>query len=555
MEIGGIKIGFPKIGSKKETTKPLANLNEPIKDSFIHHNDRETEEATSEFDSIKKANGEGYDFVNKCIFKQLYKAGLIDVDTVKTFKDTNFDLYNMSSIYQMKEDRQDKNFYDKVFKAMDKVPNGNTATGFDQNKFEPKKEFTLKFEPSHMNKLDEVVNEKIRPLGKSYKFDADTVDVIEETDSKISAGLPPVLKTRTFDYRNHTDVQREDTIGKYGATLKKQVITTNDKDGNMVKKETMTPSQVKGMYDVEAEYADGRKEQIAKTTYDKKSGITSVKKDMKSSDGTRTQFLYEDDQKGNRIVDYKVTDKNGKILMGNSQSFEVIDDNHFVSSKNGYEYDIKTDDTKLTVKNLHTNAETEIDFKKKLKGNKTELISLLKKVPGEELFETVDCIKKMNGKDKDKLLDSYYNTLSKNINIGDDLMVFLHELGHAKDAEHLKKMDILKGKDSRMYTANEDIRKAYLEERENFNKTHSDTERDHINYFTQAKGHYGGEWGGLSEVVAETNALTNTYTDSKVECLGPRMHYLQQHFPKTISAIRDAMNWKDDLTAIEYYGT
>ena len=57
------------------------------------------------------------------------------------------------------------------------------------------------------------------------------------------------------------------------------------------------------------------------------------------------------------------------------------------------------------------------------------------------------------------------------------------------------------------------------------------------------------------EVVAETNAVTNTFTDGKVSCLGPRAQYLQQHFPETIAKIRDAMNWKDDIAAIEYYGT
>lgn len=554
MEIGGVKIGLPKIGAKANANKPLANLKEPIKDTFIRHDDDEVRNATSEFESIKKADGSQYDFVNKCVFQKLYKDDLIDVDTVKAFKDTNFDLYNMSSIYQMKKDRKDDKFFDKVFKAMDKVPNGKEATGFKQNQFEPNKEFTLKFEKTS-NKLDEIINSNYRTLGKSYKFDADSLNVIEETDSKIEAGLPPHLKTRTFDYKNHTEVNRIDEISAKGLSMKKQSVKTLDKDGNMVKEEVMTPSQVKGMFDIEVNYANGKKEQIAKATYDKKNGITSIKKDMKSADGTRTQFLLEKDIKGNSLIDYKITDKNGKILMGNSQTFEVLDNNHFISSKNGYKYDIQTDDKKLTVKNLHTDKEASIDFKKKFKGNKDELLKLLKTVPGDELFETVDNIKKLNGKDKDKLLESHYNMLTKNINIGDNLMVFLHELGHSKDYATAKKKDFLTGENNRLYSGNKDIQKTFLEERKNFNATHSEIEREHVDYFTQAKGHYNGEWGGLAEVVAETNALTNTYTNRDVEILGTRTQYLQQHFPKTIAAIRDAMNWKDDLTAIEYYGT
>lgn len=337
--------------------------------------------------------------------------------------------------------------------------------------------------------------------------------------------------------------------------MQKQVVTTNDKDGNMIKKEIITPSEIKGTFDVEVVHANGKKEQISKASIDKKTGIKTIKRDMKSGDGTRTQFLYEDDPQGNRIVDYKITDKNGKILMGCSQSFEVVDDNHYISSQNGYKYDISVSDDKFTVKDLHHETQAEIKFNKKFKGNKNEIIKVLKQVPGEELFEVVDSVNKLKGKDKSSVLDSAYSPLSRNINVGNDLMVFLHELGHAKDFQVKNGKKYLKDTAKAMFSDNKDIQKTFVEERKQFNETHSDAERQHIDYFTQAKGHYGGKWGGLAEVVAETNALTNTYTDEPVEALGTRLQYLQQHFPKTIAAIKDAMNWKDDLTAIEYYGT
>lgn len=564
MEIGNIKINLPKVfSSDKKNGKPLANLNEPIKDSFVHHDDSEVNSAASDFEGIKREDGSGFDFVDKCVFKQLYKDGAIDVDVVKTFKDTKLNLYAMSDIYKMKKGRNDNKFYDKVFEAMDKIPNGRNATDFSQSSFEPNKEFSLNFPQEKMTRTEELINSKIQTIGKSYKFDADSLKVLSETDAKTNSrvakfGVESELSVKTIDYKNNSVVDRLDRIDDKGfLELKKQVITTKDKDGNVVKTEKMLPSKdVKGMYDVEVEYADGKKEQVAKSTFDKKTGITSIKKDMKSADGTHTEFLYEDDKQGNRIIDYKITDKNGKILMQNSQSFEVIDDNHFVSSKNGYKYDITTDDKKITVKNLHTNEESSLDFKKSFKGNKEEITKLLKKVPGDELIEVIESVKKIKGNEKSKTLDSYYDVLSKNINTGDNLMVFLHELGHAKDMAFVKKRDvILTGKDSSIYTSNKEIQKAYLEERKAFNAEHSDTERNHVSYFTQAKGHYGGEWGGLRELVAETNALTNTYTDEAVEALGPRTQYLQQHFPKTIAAIRDAMNWKDDIAAINYYGT
>ena len=564
MEIGNININLPKIFSSDKTkNKSLVNLKEPIKDSYVHHNDTETDRAVSELGKIKKSDGSGFDIVEKYEFKELYKKGAIDIDVVKTFKDTKLNLYAMSDIYKMKKDRNDSKFYDKVFEAMDKIPNGRNATDFTQSWYEPTKEFSLNFSPEKMTRTETLINSKVQALGKSYKFDANSLEVLSETNAKTNLGLSksgiePELTVNTIDYKHNSTIQKKQKIDDKGfLELKKQVVTTKDKNDNVVKIETMLPSKdVKGMYDVEVEYADGKKEQIAKSTFDKKTGITTIKKDMKSADGTHTEYLYEDDKQGNRIVDYKITDKDGKILMRNSQSFEVIDDNHFVSSKNGYKYDITLDDKKISVKNMHTNEESSLEFKKRAKGNKDELTKLLKKVPGDELIEVIDSVKNLKINDKSKTLDSYYDVLSKSINTGDDLMVFLHELGHAKDMAFVKKRDvILSEKDSSIYTSNKDIQKVYLEERKAFNENHTDTEREHVVYFTQAKGHYGGKWGGLKELIAETNALTNTYTDEAVEALGPRTQYLQQHFPKTIAAIRDAMNWKDDIAAINYYGT
>lgn len=560
MEIGGIKINLPKIGGiKTQKNEKYADLNEPIQDTYQKRSDDEVQSAVSEFTSLKNSKGEPqYDFTQICVFRNLYKQGLIDVDVVKHFKDCgNFDLYNMAPIYQMRNERADgPEFYDKVFKAMDSIPSGQKANRFIQNKFEPLKEFTIGFEEENLSKNKEVINAQT-PLGIFYKFDADSGKLLEETKSEVVDLIFNKVKTVSKDYKNNTEIEKYEKLDANKGFLitTKQVVTTKDKDGKMVKQEVITPSEIKGMYDVEVNYSDGRKEQLAKSTVDKKTGIKSIKKDMKSADGTRTQFLYEDDPKGNRIVDYKITDKNGKILMGRSQSFEVVDDNHFISSQNGYKYDITVDDKKISVKDLHHETQAEINFDKKFKGKRDEMIKLLKKVPGEELFEVVDSVNKLKGKDKDESLNSGYSPLNKNITVGDDLMVFLHELGHAKDFQVKNGIKYLKNNAKALYSDNKDIQKTFVEERENFNKTHSDAEREHVSYFTQAKGHYGGKWGGLGEVVAETNAITNTYSDEEVEALGTRMQYLQQHFPKTVAIIKDHMNWKDDITAIEYYGT
>ena len=70
-----------------------------------------------------------------------------------------------------------------------------------------------------------------------------------------------------------------------------------------------------------------------------------------------------------------------------------------------------------------------------------------------------------------------------------------------------------------------------------------DAQRNHIAYFIKQANHYDGKWGGLSEVIAETNALRDSYTTEM--SLAPRVQYLQQHYPRTIAYINGRLeNYK-----------
>lgn len=561
MKTPKITLSLPKINftSTKNINKPLANLSEPIKDtvSFTGKNKHiSVNDATEKVANMKsKYGGSRFNSEEVAEFKTAYKKGEIDLETINTFKDnTFFEMKDMKKVYALKETLEDDKFYDKVNNAIFEMKEEKAyPEGFDFNKFEPLNEFSLTYKRYPVTHAQRVVD-KYYPLGYNFKFDTKTGKMQEASFRKLNEeGNNLKLFSRSLDLRNKTLTTQHQKFDdkQSGFILTKQTIERKNDNDETISTEVMKPSKIKGMYDVDVKYPNEKVDHIAKSTIDPKTGIKTIQKDMKSANGTRTQFLYEDDPKGNRIIDYKITDKNGKILMGLSQTFEVIDDNHFISSKNGYKYDIKTTDKNLTVKNLHTDKEVSLDFKKKLDGNTNELKNLIKKVSGDELFEVVDCVNKISGVNSKETKNSYYDPKDKSINTGDDLMAFLHELGHAQD----RQVKNPKGKEWRLYTNNEDIQKTYLKERENFNKTHSDIERETIDYFTQVLGHYSGKWGGLAEVVAETNAITNTYTDKEAESIGARAHYLQQHFPETIAKIQDAMNWKDDLNAIEYYGT
>ena len=67
-------------------------------------------------------------------------------------------------------------------------------------------------------------------------------------------------------------------------------------------------------------------------------------------------------------------------------------------------------------------------------------------------------------------VDAIINTgiagsLNKNINIGDDLFVFLHELGHAKDAQNQKGFFNKLVGDGRIFTNDKDIQKTFFKEK------------------------------------------------------------------------------------------
>lgn len=542
MIIGGIKVGLSSFNPIKENkNKPFANLNEPIQDVFVSSKKYVTKPTEKDAETLVANMKNAEDkprFSQKELndFKISCATKVLDFETVNAFKDnTSFNMQNMKAVYRMGKDLKDDKFNEKVLSAISKLPKGLKPDEFEQNVYEPQKEFTL----------------CCASKGK-FKFDANTADMIAKTEYDLSDINIDIKKD--IDFRNNTvtTVKKKYDYEKMKYNILEQTVVKKDKNGNIIREEKMTPSEVKGVYDVTYVYPNGETKEASKATIDKKTGIVSIKRDFKSNNGTRTQFLYENDPQGNKIVDYKITDKNGKILMGLSQSFEVVDDNHFISSKNGYKYDITTDDKKLTVKDLHHNREASINFEEKLTGNKKDLVNLLKKVSGEELFETVQNIGKMDS--TNDIYQAGFSPVSKEIAIMDNLFVFLHELGHAKDAQNQKTYREKLLGENKIFSGNKDIKETYLKERETFNKFHSEEERNHVKYFTQAKGHYGGEFGGLSEVVAETNAITNTIAEGKIS-IGIRAQYLQQHFPETIAKIHDAMNWKDDLDAIEYYGT
>ena len=85
-----------------------------------------------------------------------------------------------------------------------------------------------------------------------------------------------------------------------------------------------------------------------------------------------------------------------------------------------------------------------------------------------------------------------------------------------------------------MITGDKKLQEIYLYELNNLKKNEPDCIREVINYFTAGtEEHSGGEFGGLAEIVAETNALQATAQSHPM--LQMRTQILQEYFPRTIA--------------------
>ena len=132
----------------------------------------------------------------------------------------------------------------------------------------------------------------------------------------------------------------------------------------------------------------------------------------------------------------------------------------------------------------------------------------------------------------DKKIISKYISRTLNDNIvfllsRKDLSIIAHELGHIQDYA------------ANILNADENLISIYNDEIAKFNLKHTNTSgKNYIDYFSQTGG--SGSTG-LSELIAETNMLLNTY-GCQYEIIKDRAQFLVQNFPKTMAYIATKFN-------------
>lgn len=372
---------------------------------------------------------------------------------------------------------------------------------------------------------------------KTHRFDKGMnelkAELVETVQKK--AGKEPVKITKSNDFEHNFQTKTRRALDTTGTVLN-EVNIIKDKNGNVIRTEYLSPSDVAGIYDIRIKTPDGQTKVISSAKVDPETGFTLVEKNMESLDGTVTTYRYEDDPQGNRIIDYKIVDKDGKVLMNDSQTFEVISDNKIISSYNDKVYEITIDGNRLTVEGKTTDeyAEFNLDTFLAEKANKEMLLNLLKQMPGHELINLNQKIKTLSSTDvKTK---SIHSAALKQIITADDLSVLLHEAGHTKHSFGTYEVEF-----------NDEFKQIFNEERDAFKKAFPDLQQKYLDYFISEELHSKNfiprKEGWLQETAAETNSLLNTYYHSPE--LQIRAQYLQQYFPKTIAKLSEIMKSKE----------
>jgi len=295
-----------------------------------------------------------------------------------------------------------------------------------------------------------------------------------------------------------------------------------DKAGKVIKTEFTEPSDIEGIYNIKVKNANGNEEILSEGKIDIKTGVSTVVKNMTSLNGTKTEYFYQSDKNGNRTSSYKITSKNGKILLNNNEKFTVISDKKAISEKNCESYEMTYNQDKISIQ--HNGKTTEIDLYNFARGD----ISPLFKLSGDELLQMKNNVTKFGG---NRGSFAAYNVFNKDVNTSDNnLSTLLHELGHAKDYRN-KDMEI---------SGDENFVKVFEKEKEAFTKAFSNAERTQFEYFIRPCGHHAGADGGKVECIAEANSLLNCCPDDKSTAM--RKHLLQQYFPESIAVLSNLLN-------------
>ena len=272
---------------------------------------------------------------------------------------------------------------------------------------------------------------------------------------------------------------------------------------------------------------DGKHIPIQHAVHNQETGVFTVEKNFVSPDGTKTGYFYEETPDGLKVSNYKITDKNGNVLMDNRTTFQPVkgSSNKFISSVNGRVYEIEHTKDEISVTDKSTGEQAFIKLDKLLNGKPENIMRILKEIPGNYLMKMANSSITLENTQFDVgLWGNETKTLSLGVSSlftgkSEELAVFMHEFGHFLDTpENSDEYGII--------SKDPELAKIYKQELENFKNNTTIKQQEYIDYFVGDNIE-----NGRGEAIAESAMLLS------VPYSWQRSMYLQQYFPKTIAKI------------------
>ena len=389
-------------------------------------------------------------------------------------KDPNAEVYNINSHFIAIKNPFKENFvYDEEYLVFD------TETG--------KQAETLRQIQTSGNIMTEIITNKDNNIRQTRKIDTQTQQALEET------------------------------IERY------------DKDNNLISTEKMVRGK-DGSRNVSITDRNGTQTPVQWESRDKITGNDIIQRNMTSPDGTKTEYYYEEAPSGFSVLAYKITDKDGKVLLNQTRTFQPVEGNpdKFISSFNDRIYEIEYTENTVNITDKKENKTTTLDLNKITDTQNKDIINALKKLSGDALIDIAE--RNLNKISIDDMIPSWdldnrilNMTSSEYSDESGQMGIFMHEFGHFLDTE-------IDSENFGEISQNPEFIKIYNEELENFKKNSTSKMQEYIDYFID---HDGNTISAQSETVAESHKiLTSPHTET-------RTYYLQQNFPRSIAKIAE----------------
>lgn len=257
---------------------------------------------------------------------------------------------------------------------------------------------------------------------------------------------------------------------------------------------------------------------LSRAVLDPFTGEYVIKQNLKSPAGIEVQSRFLQQPNGESEYTYSI-----KSLLDLRRTYKIVDENNFVSTINGQQYDINVSGDFL---NVTTKGVTEtIDLKALVPSGDEKIIDMIKHLPGDKIIE----IKNSGLKEVTPYFLNPEGSGQRDgvIRLGEHHLanpfVFLHELGHLKASKI----------DDAVWNR---ILAVYHKELAEYKSRTTSSELHTIDHIIENSSHYLNEkHGAVEEIFSDTNALLGSPNSDRG--IAERVLIIQEMFPETMAEI------------------